>query len=359
MYNESDHVARVLEEITTHVAAATDSFEIVAVDDGSRDDTWDRLAAESRQRLPLRAVRLSRNFGKEHALTAGLQATRGRAVLVMDGDLQHPPSLIPEMMRCWRAGNCDVVEAVKRRRGSESWRSRLGAGAFYGALKVLSGFDLRGASDFKLLDRRVVDAWRQMPERNLFFRGMIAWLGFRCHRIEFDVADRVGGASKWSLFALARLALCAITAFSSTLLQLVTFAGLLFFLFAVGMAVQTFVTWVRGHAVTGFATVILLLLMVGSLLMISMGLIGLYLARIYDEVKGRPRYVVAEAVGFGTERGAEVRPGEAAPAGAGPRDRRDFPADGKAYPGSSAEPPAAARNAWVPAHGPRDPSISR
>ena len=335
MYNESEHVELVIDAIARHVGAATDSFEIIAVDDGSPDDTWERLSAESRRRPRLRAIRLSRNFGKEHALTAGLEASRGRGVLVMDGDLQHPPALIPDMLARWRAGGCDVVEAVKRRRGAERWRSRLGAGAFYGLLKMMAGFDLRGASDFKLLDRRVVDAWRQMPERNLFFRGMIAWLGFRRERVEFDVPERVGGTSKWSLFALARLAVGAITAFSSALLQLVTFFGLLFLVFAVFLAAHTFMTWVRGHAVTGFATVILLLLLVGSLLMISLGLIGLYLARIYDEVKGRPRFVVADAVGFA----ADADPDAGTRAGVGPVSRAGSvqAAERNAHPGNRRE----------------------
>jgi glycosyltransferase involved in cell wall biosynthesis len=330
VYGESAHLGVVLDAIGEHAGAACDSFEIIAVDDGSPDDTWERLAAEARRRPYLRAVRLSRNFGKEHALSAGLEASRGEVVLVMDGDLQHPPSLIPEMVARWREGGCDVVEAVKQRRGIESWRSRLCAGAFYGLLKVLSGFDLRGASDFKLLDRRVVDAWRQMPEHSLFFRGMVAWLGFRRARIAFDVPKRVGGTSRWSLFALARLATGAITAFSSSLLQLVTLFGLLFLAFAFFLAVQTFLMWLRGHAVTGFATVILLLLMIGSLLMISLGLIGLYVARIYDEVKGRPRFVVADALGFpdGAEAGAGAVTGVVDPV------RYPLAHDARRYPGT-------------------------
>src|SRR5205085_3796446 len=260
MYCESGNVEVAIDAISRHVGAACDSFEIIAVDDGSTDDTWERLAEEARRRPYLKAIRLSRNFGKEHALSAGLEASRAGGVLVMDADLQHPPSLIPDMVARWRQGGCDVVEAVKQRRGVESWRSRLCAGAFYGVLKLLSGFDLRGASDFKLLDRRVVDAWRRMPERSLFFRGMVAWLGFRRARVGFDVPSRASGASKWSLFALARLATGAITAFSSALLQLVTIFGLLFLAFAFFLAVHTFLTWVRGRAVTGFATVILLLL---------------------------------------------------------------------------------------------------
>jgi glycosyltransferase involved in cell wall biosynthesis len=298
MYCESENVDLALDAIGRCAAEATDAFEIVAVDDGSGDDTWDRLEAAARRRPGVRSIRLSRNFGKEYALSAGLEAARGRAVIVMDADLQHPPELIPEMFGIWRRGDADVVEAVKSSRGRETRRSRLCAGTFYGLLKLLSGFDLCGASDFKLLDRRVVDAWRRMPERNLFFRGMVAWLGFRRARVRFEVADRVGGTSKWSVFALARLALGAITAFSSTLLQLVTFFGLVFLAFAVFLAAQTVLMKLRGHAVTGFTTVILLLLIVGSLLMISLGLIGLYLARIYDEVKGRPRFVVSRTAGF-------------------------------------------------------------
>ena len=299
MYREGPNVRAVLETIARHVAEACGNYEIIVVDDGSPDETWDRLVEACREVAGVAALRLSRNFGKEQALSAGLEASRGACVIVMDGDLQHPPALIPDMLAAWGRGGVDVVEAVKRNRQRENWFSRVAARCFYGLLRALSGFDLRGASDFKLLDRRVVEAWRRMPERSLFFRGMVAWLGFRRARLEFDVPERVGGGgSRWSLMALVRLALEAITAFSSALLQLVTLFGVGFLLFSVILAVQTLVLKLRGEAVTGFATVILLLLMVGSLLMISLGLIGLYLARIYDEVKGRPRFVVADAVGF-------------------------------------------------------------
>ena len=297
MYGESANVKAAVEAISGHVADCCESYEIIVVDDGSLDDTWECLVRESRRRRCVRAIRLSRNFGKEYALSAGLEVSRGRGVVVMDGDLQHPPALIPLLVTAWRGGG-DVVEAVKRSRGREGRLSRWCAQGFYRLLKALSGFDLRGASDFKLLDRKVVAAWRRMPERSLFFRGMVAWLGFRRVRIEFDVADRVGGTSRWSVVALIRLAVGAITAFSSALLQLVTLFGVMFLAFALVLGAQTLVLKLRGHAVTGFATVILLLLMIGSLLMISLGLIGLYLARIYDEVKGRPRFVVAETAGF-------------------------------------------------------------
>jgi len=296
-YRESTHVGVVIETIRQHVEPVCERYEIIAVDDGSPDDTWECLSREAQRHPRVTALRLSRNFGKEHAVSAGLDAAAGRAVVVMDGDLQHPPSLIPQMLEAWRRGEADVVEACKRSRGRQGVFSRVFAHGFYRLLKLLSGFDLQGACDFKLLDRKVVEAWRRMPERSLFFRGMIAWLGFRRASVPFDVPERVGGSSKWSFFALVRLAMSAITAFSSGLLQLVTLFGVLFLCFAVVAAVHTLVMKLSGHAITGFATVILLLLMIGSLLMISLGLVGLYLARIYDEVKGRPRYVVAESSG--------------------------------------------------------------
>jgi glycosyltransferase involved in cell wall biosynthesis len=244
----------------------------------------------------LRAIRLSRNFGKELALCAGLERARGNAVIVMDGDGQHPPSLLPLMIETWRTSGADIIEAVKRRRGRESLTSKFGALTFYVILNKLSGFDLKGASDFKLIDRRVLDTWLAMRERNVFFRGMTAWMGFRTIQIPFEVGPRRAGKSGWSYLSRAKLALIGITTFSSFPLHLVTFAGVIFFIFAVGLGIQTLYLKLAGRAFTGFATVILLELIIGSLLMISLGIIGEYLARIYEEVKGRPRYIVAESI---------------------------------------------------------------
>jgi glycosyltransferase involved in cell wall biosynthesis len=235
-------------------------------------------------------------------------------VIVMDGDLQHPPSLLLEMIDAWRQGKGHIVEGIKTNRGDEPLLYGVFAAGFYGLLKRLSGFDLRGASDYKLLDRKVVDAWLRLRERNLFFRGMTAWLGFPRHQIPFEVAPRVGGRTRWSFLALVRLALTAVTSFSSVLLQLVTFFGILFLAFALILGAYTLSYWAAGRAVTGFTTVIVILLIIGSALMISLGVIGLYLARIYDEVKARPRYLVCENIGF-TE-GAPAAQGES-PASAG------------------------------------------
>jgi polyisoprenyl-phosphate glycosyltransferase len=296
LYNEGSQVRALLSDLKEASEQIGCRFEIVLVDDGSIDDTWERIKNEGRALSSLRAVRLSRNFGKELALCAGLERSRGDAVVVMDGDGQHPPSLLPIMVETWRTSGADIVQAVKVDRGRESATNKLSAFLFYLILNKLSGFDLKGASDFKLVNRKVLDTWLAMRERNVFFRGMTAWMGFKVAQIPFEVAARRTGKSGWSYFRRAKLALIGITTFSSFPLHFVTFAGVIFFVFAVGLGIQTLYLKLAGRAFTGFATVILLELIIGSLLMISLGIIGEYLARIYEEVKGRPRYIVSESI---------------------------------------------------------------
>ncbi len=296
LYNEASHVREVLSDLTKALQQTESRFELVLVDDGSADDTWERIKGEARKLPNLRAVRLSRNFGKELALCAGLERARGEAIVVMDGDGQHPPSLLPIMIEKWRTSGADIVQAVKVKRGRESATSKAGAFLFYLILNKLSGFELKGASDFKLMNRKVIDTWLAMRERNVFFRGMTAWMGFNAVQIPFEVAARRTGKSRWSYLRRAKLALIGITTFSSFPLHFVTFAGVIFFIFAVGLGIQTLYLKLAGRAFTGFATVILLELIIGSLLMISLGIIGEYLARIYEEVKGRPRYIITESI---------------------------------------------------------------
>jgi len=296
LYNEGSHLNALLSDLKTALQQTGCAFELILIDDGSPDDTWERIRDEARTFPNLRAVRLSRNFGKELALCAGLERARGDAVVVMDGDGQHPPSLLPVMVEKWRTSGADIVQAVKTKRGSESLTSKLGALLFYLILNKLSGFELKGASDFKLMNRKVADTWLAMRERNVFFRGMTAWMGFTTVQIPFEVVARRTGKSGWSYFKRSKLALIGITTFSSFPLHLVTFAGMIFFIFAVGLGIQTLYLKLAGRAFTGFATVILLELIIGSLLMISLGIIGEYLARIYEEVKGRPRYIVMESI---------------------------------------------------------------
>jgi len=296
VYREGYHLKTVLSAIRGAVEPLKEPYELIVVDDGSPDDTWSVIEEESRNIPMLRALRLSRNFGKESALSAGLEIARGNAVIIMDGDLQHPPELIPEMVRRWRESGVDVVEAMKESRGPEPLLNKLGARLFYLLLSKLSGYDLKGASDYKLMDRRVVDAWRHMKERNLFFRGMVVWLGFNRQQVSFSVPGREGGTSRWSIFRLVRLAITAVSGFSSLMLQLITIFGGLFLLLALYVGADALYSKAMGKAVSGFATVIILQLIIGSLLMISLGIIGIYLGRIYDEVKARPRYIVTQAI---------------------------------------------------------------
>jgi glycosyltransferase involved in cell wall biosynthesis len=294
-HNESAHLAESLRVIGAVLAGLGRSFELIVVDDGSSDATWSILSESNAPGLV--ALRLSRRFGKELALCAGLERARGAAVIVMDGDLQHPPELIGDMVRAWAEEGYDVVEGVKSERGRDAAVSRGQAGLFYWVLTRLSGFDLAGASDFKLLDRRVLDAWMQMGERNVFFRGMSAWLGFRRKQLPFAVAPRAGGQTAWTPGGLLRLAVTGVTSYSSLPLHLITWMGGAFLVFAVLLGGYALVKKVTGGAVDGFTTVIVLQLAIGSMLMIGLGILGTYVSRVYDEVKRRPRYVVAEALG--------------------------------------------------------------
>jgi polyisoprenyl-phosphate glycosyltransferase len=295
LYCEERTIGKVLADVRKTLATLDIDYEVVLVDDGSKDHTWEIVSEEAFLFPTIRAVQLSRNFGKESALCAGLEMVRGDAVVVMDGDGQHPPSLLSEMVRLWLISGADIVEGVKVTRGRETLFDKAGAHLFYSILNRLSGHDLRGASDYKLLSRKALNAWLQMEERNLFFRGMTAWLGFTRVQVPFAVEPRNGGHSGWSFVTRLRLALTGISAFSSLPLQFVTFTGLFFLMFSAAFGLYTLVLQFMGKSVTGFATVILLLLIIGSLLMISLGIMGQYLAHIYEEVKRRPRYVIADS----------------------------------------------------------------
>lgn len=298
-FNEEATLAATVGAARSALAAAGASAEFVLVDDGSADGTFAEIARLAAAGGDVRGLRFTRNFGKEAAIRAGLEAARGDCVVVMDADAQHPAALLGAMLARWREGGVDVVEAVKRDRGDEGPARRAAASAFYRLFRALTGHDLAGQSDFKLLDRGAVAHYLALPEGHLFFRGLTAWLGLRRAAVPFDVAPRAAGRSGWSLRALARLATRAVTSFTSAPLHLVTLAGLAFLLFAVLLGAQTVWRWLGGGAVEGFTTVILLLLIIGSTMMIGLGVIGEYVARIYDEVKRRPRYLVAERVGGG------------------------------------------------------------
>jgi glycosyltransferase involved in cell wall biosynthesis len=243
----------------------------------------------------LRVFRLSRRFGKEAAICAGLTQVRGQAAVLMDSDLQHPPALIREMYRLWKEEGYDVVEAVKECRGDEPLRSHLGAPLFYKLFRMLSGIQLEGATDFKLMDRKAIDAWAALPERAVFFRGMSAWIGFHRKQLHFTVPKRSAGTSQWSSIQLMTLALDSITSFSTLPIHVITCMGVAFLVFAVALSGLALYYKLTGLSVSGFTTVIILQSMIGSMLMIGIGIIGQYISKIYEEAKGRPRFIVAES----------------------------------------------------------------
>lgn len=293
VFNEENQILKTIDAVCKNVSFVTEDYQLIVVDDGSKDGTWKVLKEYANLNPKLKIIRFSRNFGKEAAIMAGLSRAESKACIIMDADLQHPPELIPEMVNLWKQGY-EVVEAVKEDRGPESSLSRFSASMFYKIMHRLSGFNLENASDFKLLDIKAVKALLQMPERETFFRGMSAWVGYTRKEIYFKVPQRESGKSRWSPLKLVRLAITALTSFSSLPLQFVTFIGILFLLGSVILGIQTLIMKLKGLAIGGFTTVILLLLIVGSCLMISLGMIGMYIARIYNEVKARPRYIVSE-----------------------------------------------------------------
>jgi len=292
-YNEEQQIPLTIAAVVPILESVDPDFELVLVDDGSRDRTFAIIEEAASRDRRIVGLRFSRNFGKEAAICAALDYAHGDAVILMDGDLQHPPEHIPEMVRLWREEHYDVVEGVKTSRGHESFASKLNAKVFYGLFRRFAGYDLRNASDFKLLDKQVVAEWRRLGEHDTFFRGLSAWLGFKRTTFSFEVAERPAGGSKWSLFRLIGLSVNAITGFSAMPLQFITFLGLFMLAGSFIVAIQTLIVWFSGEAASGFTTVILLLLLIGGSIMVSLGLIGIYIARIFTEVKGRPRYIIA------------------------------------------------------------------
>ena len=294
-YNEEAMLKKTADTLKQVLSGEQIDYELIFVDDGSKDATWKKIEETAQADVRVHGVHFSRNFGKEAAVFAGLASASGECVAVMDCDLQHPPETLVEMFRLWEQGY-EVVEGVKQSRGKESALHRASAGMFYKLMSKATKIDMSRASDFKLMDRKAVDTLLEMPERNAFFRAMSSWIGFKSTTIEFDVQEREAGESKWSTKSLIKYAITNIVGYSSAPMQIVTGAGVVVFLLGVILGIQTLVRYFSGHAVEGFTTVILLILIIGSIIMISLGIIGYYISRIYEEVKGRPRYIISKKI---------------------------------------------------------------
>lgn len=295
-YNEERMVKTAAGRVSACMKEAGIPYQIIFVDDGSKDQTWSEICRAAEENEYVAGIHFSRNFGKEPAMFAGLEQAQGDCCVVLDCDLQHPPEKIVEMYRLWEQGY-EVVEGVKESRGAESSAHHFAANTFYRLISKATGMDMDGASDFKLLDRKVVDALNRMPERNVFFRALSYWVGFRTTSVSYCVQERTEGESKWSTWSLIRYAVTNIASFSTSPMQIVTWLGGIFLLLGMLLGVQTLVHKLTGQALEGFTTVILIQLLACGAIMLSLGIIGFYVARIYEEIKGRPRYIISEIRG--------------------------------------------------------------
>ncbi len=295
-YNEEQMIPKTAETIENILSQARIAHEIIFVDDGSKDRTWDCIRTAAAADPHVRGIHFSRNFGKESAMFAGLAGAQGDCTAVIDCDLQHPPEKLPEMYALWQQG-FEVIAGVKSNRGKESVLHGAAARLFYRLMGGSAGFGMQNASDFKLLDRDAVEALLQMPERHAFFRALSAWIGFKTASVSFEVQERPHGQSKWSAYALVKYAVTNIASFSTAPMQVVTFLGMLMFVISVILGIVSVTQKIMGVALGGFTTVIILLLFIGSIIMISLGIIGFYISQIYEEVKMRPRYIIASECG--------------------------------------------------------------
>jgi glycosyltransferase involved in cell wall biosynthesis len=294
MYNEAEVIGRCVDAIRQAITGTAHTFEVVCVDDGSSDGCGDTVLRIGLEDARVRLVTLSRNFGKEAAMSAGLDAARGACVVFIDADLQHPPEVIPKMLAAWQAG-ADIVDGVKAHRGREGFAYRLFAETFYWLMGSAVGSSLRDSSDFKLLDRAVADAIRAMPERTRFLRGLVAWVGFRRETVSFQVQPRAAGQTRWSSFGLFRYSLNNLVSFSSFPLRVVAWVGAVIILGGAMLALRALYQWFSGTAIDGFTTVIVLQTVLSGVTLLSIGVIAVYIAQMYDELKGRPVYVVRAA----------------------------------------------------------------
>lgn len=297
LYNECEVFAQMYECLTNVLSGLRISYELVLVDDGSRDGTPAMMRAAAHRDPSVTAVFLSRNFGKESALTAGLEHAVGDAVIIIDADLQDPPELIPDMLQAWEAG-ADVVCMRRRSRAGESWFKRASAHSFYRLLNTISEVDIPAdTGDFRLLSRKAVDALRQLNERNRYMKGLFAWIGLPTTFIEYDRQPRAAGASKWDYLALFGLAFQGITSFSIMPLRLAMAGGALTALFGVLFTLWIVVkALVLGDPVQGYPSLISMITILGGAQLLSIGLLGEYIGKTYYEAKQRPVYLVRDVV---------------------------------------------------------------
>ncbi len=290
-YNEEKCIKRAYAVIQSLLSENDIEGEFIFVDDGSQDQTYRVINELSQETENIIGLHFSRNFGKESAISAGLSAAGGDCAVVIDADLQHPPEKIIEMYRLWEQGY-EIVEGIKNERGREKMMHSFGAKFFYKVISSMAGFDMANSSDFKLLDRKVIDVINKMPERG-FFRAISYWVGYNKATVEYDVKERVDGESKWSTIGLIKYAVSNISSFSTAPMQTVTVLGFVMLIISIIFGIWALIDKIVGRALEGMTTVIIITIFIGSIIMISLGIIGYYIARIYEEIKGRPKYIIS------------------------------------------------------------------
>jgi glycosyltransferase involved in cell wall biosynthesis len=299
LYNEEPNIDYLFERLLAVLDRINLSYEIICINDGSKDNTLNCLIEYHKRHQVIKIINLSRNFGKEVAVTAGIDFTRGQAVIPIDADLQDPPELIEQLVSKWREGY-DVVYATRKSRQGETWFKRLTAELFYRAIGKMSQIDIpRNTGDFRLLDRQVVEALKKMPERTRFMKGLFAWVGYKQTSVLFDREPRLKGKTKWNYWKLWNFALDGITSFSFFPLKIWGYLGLavssLSLLYSSFLIVRTLIF---GIDVPGYASLMVAVLFFGGIQLITLGIIGEYLGRVYEEVKGRPLYFVRDLYGL-------------------------------------------------------------
>lgn len=295
-YNEEANVTPFYTAITQTFKSIKDAdFELVFVNDGSKDKTLENIKALNKKDKRVKCVSFARNFGKEAALFAGIRKVSGDCTVILDADLQHPPAVICQMYEKWKEG-FEVVEGVKTDRGKEGIFHKLFTKIFYGLISRAVGMDMKNSSDYKLLDKKVIAELFKLKERNTFFRALSFWVGFKNTTVYYEVAERQNGVSKWSTKSLIKYAINNVLCFSYTPLHIITTVGFLFIFVALAVCVDAVISFFKGTAASGFPTIVVLLLIGFGAVLICLGIIGIYIAQIYDEVKGRPQYIIGETI---------------------------------------------------------------
>jgi dolichol-phosphate mannosyltransferase len=305
--NEEANLGSLYARLKPVLDGFDEPHEILLIDDGSSDRTWERINALAAEDDAVRGLRLSRNFGHQVAISAGLEHAAGDAVIMMDGDLQHPPELLPELVSLWKQGN-DVVYTIRNGTQHAGWFKRMSASLYYKLINATGDVEVvPNAADFRLMDRRVVNAVLSMPERARFLRGLVSWVGFKQTGIEFVADAREQGQTKFSLTRMLRFSLDGLTAFSSFPLRISAYVGILAALVCMPYGVWAiYARFVMDITVEGWTSLLVVILFLGSVQLISIGIIGEYLNRIYQEVKGRPLYLTRDEVGFASDAASPV-----------------------------------------------------